>query len=643
MPNVPKKLKSPFVPHLNDLQLVAYQDGEMTRAELEAARNHVESCWICRSRLGAVQENIDRFLEARKNLLPEAPAFNESRVEQFRQRLLRHAAEREGAADSAWGRVRTELRSLVAAVGQHRKAAIASALAACLVVLMFTDVWNTRVSADTVLARSENYESEHHPVKGQVSRIAVRVEKIDPQKGTASPLGTITAVRDSETAVTYWEAQSPSGSFENTAANDSRVTASMLRSVFPNDEEDAAIIAYLDQQRWLPDFSVAGFRRLVASRGNSTTSAKRSGDVYELNYPFAAGHASGISEARLLISARDYAPISLSILTSAQHAAQEYRFTRISVTAEPRSQELARLTLPASASDIPPNHSPSANESAVLQAHRAAPLNYANSRASLEEVEAAQALHKVDSCMGEEIYLFPMSDGSLLVQGLVDSGARREAIRQSLRTVAGPLRVEIYVPRELKNGSELYAPPDRIVGEGGAGDGAAVSVPTTLAELSSTGMPLHDRIFQHLARPGVAADVTEKEVAIFSNEVVTHARQTFLHAWALKKLDREFSPERVAGLPPAALQQVERIRQDHQRWIANLATRQADMLASIADVPAAGNMSEAAKAGTDSDTLLRLAREQNDLVRSLFTVSQEHPEASGSLSRLIVVLRRMGG
>jgi len=201
--------------------------------------------------------------------------------------------------------------------------------------------------------------------------------------------------------------------------------------------------------------------------------------------------------------------------------------------------------------------------------------------------------------------------------------------------------VEIFVPRELKNGSELYSPPDRFVGSE-TSDNASASVPTTLADLSSSSMPLHDRIYKHLSRSGADNAETEKEVAIFSNEVVTHARQTFLHAWALKKLDREFSPERMAGLPSSALREVERIRQDHQKWIANLAERQAEMLSTIAEVPTA-SLPVVTAEQTDSEALLRLAREQNDLVRSLFTTSQENSGASASLTRLMVVLHRMGG
>jgi hypothetical protein len=648
MSNAPEKLKSPFVPHLNDIQLVAYQDGEMSRGELDLARAHVEGCWICRSRLGTVQENIDRFLEARKSHLPAASAFAENRVEQFRQRLTRHSAETEGDGISVAARVRDRLitgaRGFAVTIAQHRKAAIASALAACLLVVMFTDVLNTRVSADTVLARSENYEVAHHPAKGQVSRISVRVERIDRRSGTARQLGTITTVHDSETPVTYWQAQSLAGSLEKTTANDAtQIAGSMLRAVLPDDNENAPLIEYLDHERWLPDFSVEGFRRLVGSRGTTEASVKRAGEIFELDYPFISGHSSGITEARLQVNAQDYAPTSISFVISAEHAAQEYRFTRTSMANEPRSMELAHLIAPPGTSEVSIGHSVPGNTAAVAPLHRPVPLTYANSRATLAEIAAAEALHKVDACLGEEVYLFPMSDGSLLVQGLVDSSVRRDAIRQSLKTVAGPLRVEIFVPRELKNGSELYSPPDRFEGVEANENTGASSVPTTLADLSSSSMPLHDRIYTHLSRSGIASGETEKQVAIFSNEIVTHARQTFLHAWALRKLDREFSPERMSGLPASALKEVQNIREDHQHWIANLAQRQSEMLSTIAETPLAAGMSEGDLEQMDSETLMRLAREQNDLVRSLFTTSRERPEASTSLSHLMMVLRRMGG
>jgi anti-sigma factor RsiW len=57
----------PFT-HLNDDQLLAYLDGEMSIARIRAVRNHLRICWNCRSALAELEaqvEAISRLLLAR--------------------------------------------------------------------------------------------------------------------------------------------------------------------------------------------------------------------------------------------------------------------------------------------------------------------------------------------------------------------------------------------------------------------------------------------------------------------------------------------------------------------------------------------------------------------------------------------------
>jgi anti-sigma factor RsiW len=54
--------------HLNDDQLLAYLDGEMSNAQMRAIRNHLRLCWKCRSLLAELEaqvEAISRLLLAR--------------------------------------------------------------------------------------------------------------------------------------------------------------------------------------------------------------------------------------------------------------------------------------------------------------------------------------------------------------------------------------------------------------------------------------------------------------------------------------------------------------------------------------------------------------------------------------------------
>jgi hypothetical protein len=638
----PARNQTPLnAPHLHNAQIVAYLDGELLSPELESVRAHLEKCWTCRSWVGVVQGSIDRFLETRKSLLPADTPFDESRVEQFRQRLARHAGESDSATSitdrMAEGFVqwRNRFAGAGSLVLEYPKAALAAVLAVTLVVVMFTDAISTRVSADTVLLRAESYESAHAPGTGQVTRTAVLVERIDRHSGTARQLGTLTVLHDSASPLTYVSAQPVAGGEESVALGAPVQAASALRTVFSSDPQDAQLARYLTEQHWVPDVSVAGFRALIAARADNDAVVRKAGPSLELHYPFATGHSSGITEAMMRVDSQDYSPESLSIIAGSENVDREYRFTRTATAVEARSVELARLTPPADVSIQAGRYGTTAPS-----AQRPTPLSYLNSHATEQEVAVAEALHSADACLGEEVYLFPMSDGSLLVQGLVDTAARREAIRQSLRTVSGSLRIEVYVPRELKNGSELFNPPDRFDEKPSVSSGPSTTA--TLADLSSAKMPLYDRLYQRFSQPGASADDTNKQVAVFSNEVVTLARQTFLHAWALKKLDREFSSQRTAALSAPTLEKIEQIRQDHRRWISTLAQRQAEMLSRVGGSDLGAGASEVGKGQQDSDTLLRLAQEQNDLVRSLFTTSAAPLETGEGLSRLLSVLHRMG-
>jgi anti-sigma factor RsiW len=623
-------------PHLSDDKLVAYLDGELSRAEMEAARSHVGSCWSCRTRAAEVQAGIDKFMQARAEVMPDESFLADSRVEQFRQRLARHAIAVEAELTplqeriESWG---SRFRGQVAALLQHRQVVLASVVAVCLLVAMFTDSLNTRVSADTVLHRAQNYETIHLPEAGTVTRSSVRVERLDHKNNLKKELGTFTLVRDSASSLTYVSAQAISGEVQTATVKDVKEMAKPLLQVLMSDGNVASSLGqYLGSQQWVPDVSVAEFRQLAGWGIGGEALARRQGGTFELYYPFAPNHPSGIAGALLRVDAGSYSLMSLSIFTRGDDS--EYRFTRTSFSPEPRTTEMARLFAPGEVSKLPPSAG-----RALPEVKRPVPLSYANSHASEAEVSVAEALHRADACLGEEIYLFPMSDGSLLVQGLVDSSARRDIIRQALKSVPGPLRVEVYVPRELKSGSELYPSPDPSVPESPSASGSPAA---TLADLSGATMPLHETLYAHFYKPGSSAEDVNKQVALFSDEIVTLARQTFLHAWALKRLDREFSAERTSGLPAAVLQQVEEMRRDHDRWISSITRRQTDMLSPIAGPDITSGVAQAVAGRESSDALLRLAQEQNELVRSLFTTSQRTPETANSLTRLMVVLRHLG-
>ena len=624
-------------PHLQDAELIAHLDGELARSDRQRVRSHLESCWDCRTRLGSLQASIEKLIELRKTLkFPSAYGTDEMRIEQFRSRLMRHAAE--ASAGVSWWRRAFETVSLSLStplqwLTHYRQPALAIFVAACLLVTMFTDVWTPKVSAETVLARVQEYDSAHQASGDRILRSSMQIEKIEPKRDRRRAVEKLTILRDASAGPTVIETEGAAGT-SRLVLNRSSLGDALPRALMGAPDLAIPVVQFLAAAHWIPDLSSSEFRKILLDRGSDQSSAKRVGGLFELHFPFAAGHSSTISEAVFVVDARDYAPVRMSLFAAEAGNPVEYRFTRSEFRSEPRTTELARLF---SSTETGARPSTSIPDHA---APRTTPLTYLNSSANETEVAVAATLHGTDACLGEEVHIFPMSDGSLLVQGLMDSAPRREAVRGALKSVSGPLTIEIYLPRELKSGTQLLRPPDELSGQESA-DTRPAAV-TTLADLSNQKIPLHDVLYRHFQAAGSQQEETERQVNAFSNEVVTLARQTFLHAWALKRLDREFSPARIAKLKPQVVLEIEKMREDHRRWIATISHRQAQTLGSVIDSGPNTALDTTAALSFDSDTLLRLAQEQNDLIRSLFTTSSRQVEPSASVSRLLSVLKRMG-
>jgi anti-sigma factor RsiW len=71
--------------HLSDEALVAYLDGEMSKARMRAIRAHLNLCWKCRSALA----ELETAAEAASRLLAERSKDEIDRSFQAQERFLR--------------------------------------------------------------------------------------------------------------------------------------------------------------------------------------------------------------------------------------------------------------------------------------------------------------------------------------------------------------------------------------------------------------------------------------------------------------------------------------------------------------------------------------------------------------------------
>jgi hypothetical protein len=475
--------------------------------------------------------------------------------------------------------------------------------------------------------KAQNFEMIHEPPSGSVLKSSIRIEKIQKAADHRKELERVTIYRQSTAGTVLVRADAANNASQTIIdLSDTNTAKSKLGPEFAD-----PVMKFLTSVRWIPDLAPTELQKILDARESSANSVRKANGMWELHFPFASGHISTISEAIYAVGATDFSPKSLSLLAVENGGPIEYRFTQTEFEIQPRTKELAMLL----SSSVGPSRIDSGHSN--IQPHTVT-LTYANSLASESEVALASVLHQADACLGDEIYIFPMSDGSLLLQGLVDSAQRRDALRKAAKLVSGPLTVEIYLPRELKRSTQLLPAPDSLSQR--EREKSQTDAVTTLADLSDQRLPLHDVLYRHFSAQGMSASEAEQQVNAFSNEVVTLARQTFLHAWALKRLEREFSKPRAIKLSPEAVRTVDKLRADHRRWIETLSHKQAQALGTIVDSDPTKTLS--ASPLPDADTLLQLAQEQNDLVRALFTTSSRQSQTSVDVSRLLAVLKKMG-
>lgn len=71
--------------HFNDEVLLAYLDGEVSNTRMRTIRNHLRTCWKCRSALAEVESQVETV----SRLLDQKSKYEAERFIRARQRFLR--------------------------------------------------------------------------------------------------------------------------------------------------------------------------------------------------------------------------------------------------------------------------------------------------------------------------------------------------------------------------------------------------------------------------------------------------------------------------------------------------------------------------------------------------------------------------
>jgi anti-sigma factor RsiW len=616
--------------HPSDEDLLCLLDAELPPAELERIRSHLAGCDACKAQLAALKEVLGSIQEIRDSAVGAVQAQQTDEVvEVFRAGLEQHVREKTPARVHVKSAREIGRSWSLATMFRYRVPILASILAFALVLATTLALRETTVSADMLLSRSEQRDLSRPPAGSPVSRAVVHIRLLDTNTGREEAARAYVLLADNQAQQARLQTATQDPTFWS--ANGNNFWGTLSSKAFADHPFFApAMLPYMQEQNFFPDAAAAQFRKLIANRGSSETHVRKGETSYGLDYVFAENHPSGIRDAVLWLSKETYDPFQLSIFAGNGTSAMEYRITRESPIFETRSSQDALLLSPSSnVPAVAPNAAP-VSRSPVM-----APLKYAQIPASASEVRATELLHRLNACLGEEVYVYPMPDGSTVVQGLVESSERRKVLMSALTHSDSTIRPEIFTPDQLRSGVHLFASPYEDLAAAPAKNEAITGEQS--ADLSGRQIAFRDELVASFQSDGKTSDEARKLAAAYSSELSSLSEKVLLHSWALERLDAEFPISRTAELAKPELDTLSAIGRDHRQQIRELVRHELSLLARI---PVSESLPKTQITPTAQESL-GLAKEQEKLVRALFTASQQNTRKSEGLSRLLQLLHQL--
>ncbi len=237
------------------------------------------------------------------------------------------------------------------------------------------------------------------------------------------------------------------------------------------------------------------------------------------------------------------------------------------------------------------------------------------------EIEVLSLLNQVGATLGEEVSAARTLDGSLRIEGVVETAERQRAILAVLASIKDhpAIKLQIETPEEAAARlQQLRRPSDQ------------VTVQIQEAAPTSSVIPLDPEVRRYLTAQVTPADKLDEAVNQFANRALKRSRQAMLYVWSLRKLVERFSPNDLRSLDPPArakwLALIGEHARGYQREIAAL--REELSLVLKVEPPADEMVSEMADESDLARAVLRLnelSTATDDAIRAAFTLS-----ASGS-------------
>jgi anti-sigma factor RsiW len=574
--------------------MLAYLDGELSRSETHYAKDHLHSCWTCRSEVERLKADIATILDAQNESFSPALPPPPFPWPSFNTLLARNAP---SPRSPLWARIFVQANSLLSPM----RILVTSAAIVVLVILAYSAFRPRPVSAKEVLRRVQIADTNRAAItKDQVIRERVHIRKT--MRGGNHSQSTQVDTWKSKTAA-YWNAP------------DRDSVASDLEAEYK--AHDIPI--------GLP-LSAASADSWGRVAGGSPTVSQQGSDI-DLSFTGSGDGATGaVERVNLLIQPETWQVKQMTLeFPDASFEVTEDDFSIVPVSAV-SPELLAHLEPEAIPQMLAHSVAHSLPGTTASLIHRpVVDLDHA-------ELDVFATLHRLNADLGEPVTVI-RSSHSVQVGLWQLPPDRQNELRAALEPEAG-VEVELAAPQRS----------------------SAISRPAIAPLITAASGPLYipaesggddQRLLKHFGS-------AEKEQE-FTDQALATSTVILSHLYALRNLQGQFPPEKEQSLPPEERAQLTALVRDHAAAVAtSLNTLRAQLvpLNTAFHVSASKSVIQPTAINWQSGTLeaLETARNGDHLLRSMLTTSQTPttpdialPQIGQELSHLSVELSNFNG
>ncbi len=345
---------------------------------------------------------------------------------------------------------------------------------------------------------------------------------------------------------------------------------------------------------------------------------------YVISYAGEDNNRPGLVRVSLVLSRDDLHPTEQTLTIQQGNEQREYRFVETSFERRPVSAVAPAVFEPDAVllSDAATSRRQNA-ESLFPSPHF--PITPSPVAATAElEVEVLRLLNEAKADLGEQVTVTRTPGGGpVQVQAMVETEARKTEIVRALSSVTGnpAVRIEIETVAEALKRQPQNKPS---------------SGPLVVQKVESASN--ENPIEQELRRYFAAKDENraDEQARRFADETVGDSQQAMRHAWALKRLLNQFSPEDIRSLSPEARAKWLALIHAQARAFEQGARRLREKIAPILFPSASGpdarddsKITDDAELARAVEQLFALASANDAAIRSAFAFSTESASGNG--------------